>query len=209
MITRMDRGIRDVMKLLKKLDIDEDTLIIFTSDNGTTYCCGVDANFFDSVGEFRGLKGSLYEGGIREPMIARWPGKIRPGTVSDHISAFYDFLPTACELAGQPIPEWTDGISFVPILLGHDDKQQKHEYLYWEKKSGSWQAVRMGKWKAIKRKVNTTSPTMELYDLENDISESTDVSGSNSEIVAQIEQIMIEAHTLNPYFKLLYDELNP
>lgn len=207
MITRMDDGIGQIMKLLKKLDLDEDTLIIFTSDNGTTYCCGVDADFFDAVGEFRGLKGSLYEGGIREPMVARWPGKIRPGTVTDHISAFYDFLPTASQLTGQQPPDWTDGISFLPTLLGREDKQKKHDYLYWEKKSGGWQVVRMGKWKGIRKNVqNTPTPTMALYDLENDISESTDVATANQDIVTQIELIMTEAHTYNPYFPLINGE---
>ena len=207
MITRMDEGIGRIMALLKQYGIDEDTLVIFTSDNGTTYCCGVDYNFFDSVGELRGLKGSLYEGGIREPMIARWPGKIRPGTMSDHISAFYDFLPTACELTGQPAPDWTDGISFLPTLLGQDEKQRQHEYLYWEKKSGGWQVVRMGKWKGIRRNVqNTPNPVMQLYDLDNDISESNDIASANPGVVAQIEQIMAQAHTYSSNFPLLYGE---
>ena len=207
MITRMDDGIGRIMALLKKFGIDEDTLVIFTSDNGTTYCCGVDYDFFDSVGELRGLKGSLYEGGIREPMIARWPGKIRPGATTDHISAFYDFLPMACELTGQPIPDWTDGISFLPRLLGQHEKQQQHEYLYWEKKSGGWQAVRMGKWKGIRRNVqNTPNPVMQLHDLDNDISESNDVASANPGIVAQIEQIMAQAHTYSSNFPLLYGE---
>jgi arylsulfatase A len=208
MISRMDRDIGRIMDLVKKLGLDENTIVIFSSDNGTTYCCGVDYNFFDSVGSLRGYKGSLYEGGIREPFIARWPGKIMPGTITDHISAFWDFLPTCCDLLGVKPPQNIDGISFLPTLLGQDQLQKQHKYLYWEFKSyGAQQAVRMGKWKGYRKDVrNNPNPLLELYDLDADIGETSNVAGSNPTIVAQIEQIMTEAHTYSSYFPLLYGE---
>ena len=207
MITRMDRDIGRIMNLLKKHGIDDNTIVIFSSDNGTTYRFGVDYEFFNSVGPLRGLKGSLYEGGIREPMIARWPGRIKPGSTSDHISAFWDFLPTCCDLIGAKIPDGIDGISFLPTLLGKPGQQQ-HDYLYWEFKSyGAQQAVRMGKWKGYRKDVTTNpNPPLELYDLENDIGETTNVATGNPAIVSQIEQIMTKAHTPSPEFPILYGE---
>ena len=130
MISRMDGHIGRIMALLQELDLDARTLVIFTSDNGTTYTGGVDAEFFNSVGGLRGLKGSVYEGGIRVPFIARWPNMIEPGTVSDHVSAFWDMMPTFAELAGVKSPK-SDGISLVPTMFGTGN-QKKHEYLYWE-----------------------------------------------------------------------------
>jgi len=191
MITRMDREIGKIMALLKKLGLDENTIVIFTSDNGPTYAGGVDAEFFESAGPLRGLKGSLYEGGVRVPMIARWPGKIKPGTTTDHISAFWDVLPTLAEVTESPVPQDTDGVSFLPVILGKND-QEKHAYLYWEHHSGgSKQAVRMGDWKALRLKVkgNPDAP-IELYNLANDLAESEDVSKSHPEIVKKIDTIM-------------------
>ena len=209
MITRMDRDIGRIMTLLKKYGIDDNTIVIFGSDNGTTYCCGVDYDFFDSVGPLRGLKGSLYEGGIREPMIARWPGRIKPGSTSDHITAFWDFLPTCCDLIGAKVPDDIDGISFLPTLLGKPGQQQQHDYLYWEFKGyGAQQAVRMGKWKGYRKDVDTANPTpLELYDLDTDVGETTNVAASNPGIVTQIEQIMTDAHTYSPEFPILYEEV--
>ena len=136
----------------------------------------------------RGFKRDLYEGGIREPLIARWPGTIRPGTVSDHACAFWDLLPTACELAGVNPTENTDGISFVPALLGRE--QESHEYLYWRYQAKS--AVREGKWKAVRLK---DSAAIELYDLESDIGETKDLAGRNPEIVRRMERVMEEAYS--------------
>ena len=124
MISRMDQQIGDIMDLLKKLGIDENTLMIFSGDNGTTFNGGSDAEFFNSVGPLHGLKCSLYEGGIRVPMIARWTGKIKPGTTTDHISAFWDILPTIAEIINAEIPADIDGISLLPALLGK--KEQKN-----------------------------------------------------------------------------------
>ena len=139
MITYMDKKVGDVMALLKELKIDDNTLVIFTSDNGTTFNGGADAAFFNSVGPYRGLKMDVYEGGIRMPMVARWPGRILPGSVTDHLGAHYDVLATLLDVArAKPVP--SDGISFLPTLLGQNDRQKKHEYPYWEyaEKAGNW-----------------------------------------------------------------------
>ncbi len=191
MITRMDREIGRIMALLKKLGIDENTIVIFTSDNGPTYAGGVDAEFFESAGPLRGLKGSLYEGGVRVPMIARWPGKIQPGTTTGHISAFWDVMPTLAEITNTSCPGETDGVSFLPALLGKAD-QKEHGYLYWEHHSGGGkQAVRMNDWKALRLQArgNPEAP-IQLYNLANDIGESKDVSQVYPQIVKKIDTIM-------------------
>ena len=143
----------------EELSIEERTLVLFTSDNGPHSEGGHKHEFFDANGPLRGFKRDLYEGGIRVPLIARWPGVVKPGTVSNHASAFWDFLPTACELAGVAPTDDTDGISFVPALLGRE--QPAHDYLYW--KYGPKSAVRMGKWKAVRLKDDWP---VELYDLD-------------------------------------------
>ncbi len=208
MITRMDRDVGRIMTLLKNLDLDKDTIVMFSSDNGATYCCGVDYKFFESAGSLKGLKGSLYEGGVRTPLIARWPGKIKPGVVSDHISAFWDFFPTCCDLIGEKAPDDIDGISYLPTLLGKGYQQRQHEYLYWEFPAyGYQQCVRMGKWKGYRKDVrNNSDPDLELYDLENDIGESTNLASQHPDIVAQIKQVMTEAHTPSMQFPLLPGE---
>ncbi|MHC4487471.1 MAG: arylsulfatase, partial [Planctomycetota bacterium] len=152
MISFMDRQVGRIMRLLKKLNLDDNTVVFFTSDNGTTYLKDqVDYEFFNSVGQLRGLKGSLYEGGIRVPMIVRWPGKTKAGSVSDHVSAHYDVLATLAEIAGVKPPGDTDGISFAPTLLSRPEQQKKHDYLFWDFAGyGGQLAVRMGKWKGIK-----------------------------------------------------------
>jgi len=198
MITRMDGDIGKIFDLLRKLGIDEDTLVIFSSDNGPHREGGNNPDFNDSNGPLRGIKRDLYEGGIRVPTIARWPGRIKAGTVSDHISAFWDFLPTACEVAGIRPPDNIDGISYLPELLGK--KQKKHEFLYWEFfERNTRQAVRMGKWKAI-RTVKTDR--IELYNLEEDIGETSDIADKHPDVVAKIRQCLKTARTPNPYWKL-------
>ena len=190
------------MALIKSLELHENTIIIFSSDNGPTFnrLGGSDSYFFRSAGPFRGLKGSLYEGGIRVPLVARWPGNIDAGTVTDHISAFWDILPTFTELAGAKTPAGLDGISFAPTLLG-SKSQSTHEYLYWEFKAyGGQQALRMGKWKGIRqnmlRRNGTVTPNAmitQLYDLETDPGETIDVSKENPRVLKKIEEIMKEA----------------
>ena len=197
MITRMDGDVGRLMALLQELEIDQRTLVLFTSDNGPHNEGGHKHEFFDSNGALTGFKRSMHEGGIRVPLIARWPQKIAPGTVSDHPSGFYDFLPTACELAGVDSPQGIDGISYLPSLLGHADRQRKHEYLYCASQEGATSVgVRYGKWKLVryrqqnkrrKKKVAAPAgPEWRLYDLSNDIGEQRDLSQAHPEVVQKI-----------------------
>jgi len=197
MISRMDDGVGQVMALLKRLNIDDNTVVFFTSDNGAQGGLWQPlVKMFDGSGPLRATKGSMYEGGIRVPMVVRWPGKIKPESVSSHISAFWDFLPTAAELATAKPPENIDGISIVPTLLGA--KQKNHDYLYWERRRG--QAVRMGNWKGIR---HASKGKLELYDVGADIGETTNIANQNPEIVAKIEEYMKTAHTPSQLFPLL------
>ncbi|MCG9972561.1 arylsulfatase [Christiangramia crocea] len=198
MVSRMDRDMGRLFALLKSLNIDENTLVIFTSDNGHEY----DRGFFNSNGVFKGHKRDLYEGGIRIPFIARWPRQITPGSETDHISAFWDFLPTACDIAGiDPTEKDLDGISYLPTLLG-EPGQKKHEYLYWEfnEWEGPIQAIRKGKWKAIR----ILNKPVELYDLETDKREEHDLAAEHPEIVAEMEALFNEARTDDPNFVLKF-----
>ncbi len=198
MITRMDGDMGRVFALLKELGIDGNTLVIFTSDNGPHREGGNNSDFNDSNGPLRGIKRDLYEGGIRVPTIGRWPGKIKAGAESDHISAFWDFLPTACQAAGVKTPDNIDGISYLPELLGK--KQKKHEFLYWEFfERNTKQAVRMGKWKAI-RAVKTDK--IELYNLDEDLGETNDIAEKHPDVVAKIRACLKTARTPNPHWKL-------
>ncbi|MFC1565000.1 arylsulfatase [candidate division KSB1 bacterium] len=198
MITRMDREIGRIMDLLKELGIDDNTLVVFTSDNGPTFNGGTDSEFFNSAGPLRGLKTQVYEGGIRVPMIARWNGKIKPGTVSNHISAFWDFMPTFADLLDIDTQEETDGISILPTLLGNSGKQEEHEYLYWEYRRQN-QAVRMGDWKAVRLK---PSDRIQLYNLRYDIGEKEDVADRYPEIVDNIAEIMKNGRTESEHFPI-------
>jgi len=200
MITRMDRDVGRLLSKLKELGIDGNTLVMFSSDNGPHKEGGVDPGFFNSSGPLRGIKRDLYEGGIRVPLIARWPGKIRPGGVSDHVSAFWDFLPTCAELAGLTPPENIDGISMVPTLLGRPEKQKKHEFLYWEfHERGGKQAVRMGDFKAVRLNVrkNPEGP-LELYNLKDDVGEKHDIAAQYPDVIAKIEAYLKTARTDSP-----------
>jgi len=197
MITRMDRSVGQIMALLKELALDDNTLVIFTSDNGPTFSGGRDAAFFESAKPLRGLKASVYEGGFRVPYIARWPGRIKAGTKSDHISAFWDFLPTCCELIGVEPPPGIDGISMLPTLLGQPQRQKKHEYLYWE--LNGQQAIRMGKWKVLRLKPDAK---IQLYDLEQDVAESHDLAQENPELVAKMDEMLKTVRTESDVFPL-------
>jgi arylsulfatase len=204
MVTHFDRDVGKIMALVEELGLDERTIILFASDNGPTYrrLGGSDSVFFDSAGGLRGYKGAVLEGGLRVPLVARWPGRIAPGQVTDHVSAFWDVLPTFCELAGIEAPEPCDGISFAPTLLGAD-VQPAHEYLYWEFPGyGGQQAVRMGRWKALRQKMGKGNRRLSLYDLDADRGEAHDVADEHPEIVARIEAIMRDEHvpsTLYPH----------
>ncbi|MHC4623880.1 MAG: arylsulfatase [Planctomycetota bacterium] len=197
MISRMDRDIGKLLAKLRELGIDDNTLVMFSSDNGPHKEGGADPAFFNSWGPLRGYKRDLYEGGIRVPLIARWPGRIKPASVTDHVSAFWDFLPTAVELAGAQAPAQIDGISMVPTLLGRPDKQKKHDFLYWEfHERGGKQAVRMGNFKAVRLSVhkNPNGP-LELYELTNDIGEKQNVADRHPDVIAKIEAYLKTART--------------
>ncbi len=202
MISRMDRDIGRMMKLLEELGLDENTLVLFTSDNGATHLKGPGVEFFNSNGGLRGKKGSLYEGGIRVPTIARWKGKIVPGTQTNHTSAFWDIMPTLADIAGGKAAEDTDGISFAPTLLG-EGKQKEHDYLYWEFPSyGGQQAVRMGDWKGIRQNLQRKQgdKSWQLYNIKNDRNETTDVVNEHPEIIRQIKQIAASARVPSEEF---------
>jgi len=200
MITRLDSYVGQIMQKLQKKCIDQNTLVIFTSDNGPEMGYSF-SELLDSNGSFRGGKRDLYEGGIRIPFIARWPGKIKQGTSSDHISAFWDFLPTACDVAGIAPPDNIDGISYLPALQGKQN-QLEHEYLYWEfyERDGA-KAVRKGNWKAVKNNMyRDPSGAIELFDLKSDPGENTDVAAQNKEIADEMEILMEDASSPSPDF---------
>lgn len=192
MITRMDAHIGRILAKLDELGLAENTLVMFSSDNGTTYTGGVDAEYFQSTGGLRGLKGSVYEGGIRVPLIARWPDQIAPGSVSDHVSAFWDMMPTFADLVGVSAPTGLDGVSFLPTLLG-EGSQQQHDALYWEYHElwGGAQAVRLGNWKAVRLGGHEDADApIALYDLTEDPGETRDVSADHPEVVQRVAAVM-------------------
>ncbi len=197
MISYLDEQLGELVAKLKALGLYENTLILLSSDNGPTYLGGVDFDYFNSAQPFaNGLgrtKGYVYEGGIRVPMIASWPGRIQPGSISNHPSVFYDVLPTLCEIAGIDTPENADGISFLPALLGQE--QLKHEYLYWEFPSyKGQQAIRIGKWKGIRKNILEGNTEIELYDLEQDSLETRNLADQYPVVVAKMDSLMKEAH---------------
>ena len=207
MISYLDDQVGKLIQHLKDINIYNNTLIIFSSDNGPTYNGGTDSPWFDSGGPFRSeqgfAKGSLFEGGIRVPMIAFWPGVIKPGSVSDHISAFWDVMPTLCEVAGIEIHDETDGISFLPELKGK--KQMKHDYLYWEyPASGGQQAVISGNMKALRRNIQKGNTEFELFNLDEDPGEVVNVASKYPEVVKKVNEIVISEHQKsdNPLFQI-------
>jgi arylsulfatase A-like enzyme len=200
MISRVDRDVGRIMELLKKLGIDENTIVFFTSDNGSYQGMPIVRDFFDSNADLRGGKRDLYEGGVRVPMIARWPGRIPAGKVSNQVWAFWDFLPTAAELAGLPVPRNIDGISMLPALLGKP--QKNHDYLYWDYghvRKTYKQAVRMGHWKGVRIGANTS---IELYNIKDDLGETENVASEHPQVVAHIESIMKTAPEASPDYPI-------
>ena len=195
MVTRLDAYVGDIMAELKKSGSDRNTIVMFASDNGPHREGGADPDFFGSYGPLRGVKRDLYEGGIRVPMIAWYPAKIKAGSVTDHVSAFWDVMPTLAELTGAKINGHTDGISFAPAMYGQSN-QKKHDFLYWEfhEQNGKI-AVLKGDWKAIWLNVNLPEKTVvELFDLSKDIHEDHNVAEQYPEIVAGLEQLMRQSH---------------
>jgi arylsulfatase A-like enzyme len=202
MVSRLDRYVGQVMDKLRQLGLDRNTLVIFTSDNGPHQEGGADPAFFNSSGGLRGTKRDLYEGGIRVPMIARWPSAIGKGKTSNHPSAFWDIYPTLAGVAGRKPVQPTDGISVLPSLTGKG-RQLTHGYLYWEfHESGGVQAVRAGKWKAVKRNVRKGDNPLELYDLSADPAETKDLAAGNPTLVKRLQEIMNTAHVESPVFPL-------
>lgn len=203
MVGRIDRYVGEVLVKLDQLGLTENTIVIFTSDNGAHQEGGADPDFFDSNGPFKGYKRDLYEGGVHVPLIVKWPGKVKPGSKSDHRSAFWDWLPTFAEIAGTEEPKGIDGISFLPALLGQS-VQKQHDYLYWEfHELGGRQAVLKDGWKLVKLHVKDASKmTLELYNLNADPGETKDLSKDQSEKVKELDLLIQEAHRPNPVFKL-------
>jgi arylsulfatase len=204
MVTRLDRTVGRILDLLRELKLEENTIVLFTSDNGPTHggVGGSDSTFFRSAGVLRGFKGSVFEGGLRVPLLVLWQGKTAPGRTSDLPFAFYDMLPTLCEAAGAKAPRDTDGISFLPTILGKG-AQQRHEFLYWEFHGyGGQQAVRLGAWKGVRQNLHEGETRVQLYDLSEDVSEAKDVADRHPEVVARIQRIMAEQHTPSPHYPI-------
>ncbi|WP_262246392.1 arylsulfatase [Parapedobacter soli] len=208
MVSRMDAYVGQVLDKLDELGLADNTIVLFSSDNGPHQEGGADPDFFNSAAGFRGVKRDLYEGGIRTPFIVRWPNHIADASVSDHIGAFWDVMPTLVEITGATRPRYTDGISFLPTLLGQGNQRQ-HTYLYWEfHEGGGRQAVRMGKWKGIRLNVkeNPDAP-IALYNLYDDPAETTDVAAEHPEIVGQLAGMMAEAHEESAVFPFIPTQL--
>ena len=203
MITRMDRDMGRILDLLDELGLSDNTIVMFSSDNGPTFNGGTDSEFFNSASGMRGLKTELYEGGIKVPMIARWPGRIAAGTTTDHVSAQWDVLPTLLNLVDAPPAADIDGISFAPTLLDRGE-QSRHDVLYWE--LGRQQAVRQGKWK-LYRRADTEGliVTVELFDLTEDPNERNDLSADRPEVLARMVGLAAAARTPSELFPSPFD----
>ena len=210
MITRLDTYVGEIMALLKEKGLDENTIVFFTSDNGPHAEGGADPSFFGRNAKLRGIKSQCYEGGIRVPFIVRWPGHVEAGTVNDHQLAFYDVMPTLCELAGvkrydkryangKP-DDWFDGLSFYPTLVGK--KQRQHDFLYWELAQTNQIGLRMGDWKMVVRRGKP-----ELYNLATDLHEDHNVADEHPDIVRRMVEKIHAEHTPSPYFKVTLPQL--
>uniref|UniRef100_UPI004047DF61 arylsulfatase n=5 Tax=Algoriphagus sp. TaxID=1872435 RepID=UPI004047DF61 len=204
MVARIDRYVGDIMNKLEALGISENTLLVFTSDNGAHREGGADPDFFNSNGPFRGYKRDVYEGGIHVPLVVSWPSKIPAGSHSTQISAFWDWLPTLTELLVQSTTTEIDGVSFLPTLLGTGTQKQA-DYLYWEfHESGGRQALLQGEWKLVKYQVKDPSKTkVELFHLTTDPEERTNVALDHPKRLAELEILMQKAHRPNPVFRQL------
>jgi arylsulfatase A-like enzyme len=201
MVSRLDWEIGEIMKKLEQMGLAENTLVIFASDNGAHQEGGANPKYFNSSGGQRGLKRDLFEGGVHVPMIAHWPGKIKAGSTSDHLSAFWDVMPTLCELTGATAPQQIDGLSFLPTLLG-EGEQKQHDYLYWEfYAQGGKRAALTHQWKAVQLNMNESGDSILLFNLHADGAEEHDVAAQHPEVVQQFEQIFKQAHTPSPIIK--------
>ena len=207
MVVRLDRYVGEIVQHLKDLGVYDNTVIIFSSDNGPHKEGGADPDFFDSNGPWRGYKRDVYEGGIRVPMIVSWEGHVKPGTETDFMCTFWDLMPTFRELAGSKTDgEGLDGFSILPLLEGRKG-QQEHESLYFEfQELGGRQAVRKGDWKLVHLNIRTDNPVYELYNLADDPGETNDLSAAYPDILADLQAIMYESHIPNPAFPVLKGE---
>ena len=197
MIEHLDDQVGELLEVLRRENIEDNTLVLFCSDNGAHREGGHSPEFWNSTGPLKGIKRDLYEGGIRSPLLARWVGTVAPGSQSNHISAFWDILPTMAELARQPSPSQSTGVSFLPTLVGRKNLQKEHEYLYWEHPQAVKrdQAIRVGRWKGVVRNWKKGSTgAFELYNLDDDLSEHHDVASQHPEIVQNMQRLMVEAH---------------
>lgn len=201
MVSLLDRDVGRILDRLEQFELEDNTLVIFTSDNGPHASGSYDPSFFDLNGPLRGIKGRLYEGGIRVPLIARWPDRIAAGEEADHISYYGDFMATFAELADAEIPDSLDSISFLPILLGSSTEVKQHEALYWEYYRGQTrQAVRRGPWKAVRRQP-MFSGEIELYNFQLDPGEERNVAAEHPTVLAEMERIMEQEHTPSPLWE--------
>jgi len=202
MVTLLDKQVGEIVGRLEELGISENTLIVFSSDNGPHQEGGADPDYFNSNGVYKGYKRDLYEGGIHVPMIVKWPRMIQAGSSTDHVSAFWDVMPTFADIADAELRTVTDGISFLPALLG-DKNQEQHEYLYWEfHEKGGRLAVRKGNWKGVKYDVlKQPDASIELYDLSMDPSETNNLASDYPEIVTELTDIMMHARTESEVFQ--------
>lgn len=199
MIENLDNQIGQLLDLLHETGADENTLVLFASDNGAHLEGGHDPKFWNSNGPLRGHKRDYYDGGIRSPFLARWPGVIQPGRTSAHISGFQDILPTMAELTGQPVPKQTDGLSLLPTLRGDTASQKAHEYLYWEDshaKSGNINktALRQGPWKIVRKYRRGRPQASELFNLTDDLGEENNIAAQHPVLVQKLEALMLQAH---------------
>lgn len=202
MVKRLDMSVGTLMAHLEKLGIADNTMVVFTSDNGAHMEGGADPEFFNSTGIYRGVKRALYEGGIRVPMIIHYPGVVAANRESDFMGGFWDFMPTFAELIGAEAPANSETLSILPLIKGNCAEQQQHKYLYWEfHEEGGRQAVRMGDWKLIRQQWKTPSKSyFELFNIATDPSETTDVAKANPTLVKEMEAIMNAARTPSPLF---------
>lgn len=203
MVSRLDAYVGQILDKLDELGLTQNTIVIFSSDNGAHREGGADPVFFNSSAGLRGFKRDLYEGGIRTPFIVKWPGKVKAGSRNAFMGAFWDLMPTLTQIAGAPKPPYTDGVSIVPTLTGKG-KQAQHPYLYWEfHEDNGTQAVRMGKWKGFRKGVmKDAQAPLELYDLDKDPAEQHNVAASYPDIVKKIAGYMREAHVESAVFPL-------
>lgn len=203
MVTRVDRYVGEIMNLLVELGIDDNTLVVFTSDNGPHLEGGADPDFFNGNGDFNGYKRDLTDGGIRVPMIATWSNKIAAGTTTDMLTAFWDFLPTFAEMTQSTVDK-TDGLSILPTLLGQKGQAQ-HDYLYWENRGNV--AVRFGQWKGLRRNLlKHPDAPLELYNLKEDVGETNNIADKHPDIAAKAIEIIKNQHTVNKTYPLYSSE---